>query len=146
MTSFIENNMGNKHRIVISGWYGDKNLGDEAQLAGIIKMIKGVSPTAEIIIFSDNPQQTIKEHKVKAIQRTGTRYWFKRFNELYQSDLLILGGGTLLYDTSIGADQMVWLGDVITAKLAGTPTMYFNGGIGLLFNSVSKYCVKHVFN
>ena len=51
-------------RIIISGWYGSKNVGDEAQLSSMVNMIHRVLPDAEITVFSDDPAATISEHNV----------------------------------------------------------------------------------
>jgi len=132
-------------RIVISGWYGNKNLGDEAQLSAIIGMIRCVLPNTKITVFSDDPEATTSEHHVNSVfRRKGGQSRLRRLSELFKADLFILGGGTLLYDTGIGADHMVWLNDVIMAKLMGRPFMFFNGGVGLIYNRLSKYCMKYV--
>lgn len=129
-------------RIIISGWYGNKNLGDEAQLSSMVSMIYRVLPNAEITVFSDNPEATISEHHVNSVYRRKlNRLW-----ELFKADLFILGGGTLLYDAGKSANPIGWLNDVIMSKLMGTPVMYFNGGVGLIYNRLSKYYMKRVCN
>ncbi len=139
-------NRTQKHpkRVVISGWYGERNLGDEAQLAAAIYLIKKLEPDIEITVFSDNPKATSLEHGVKSIQRRGIKSFFKRLKEIYRADLFILGGGTLLFDSGLGGNQIIWLNNVIMSKLIGTPVMYFNGGVGLIYNSMTKYYMRNV--
>ena len=134
-------------KIIISGWYGNKNIGDEAQLSSMVSMIHRVLPDAEITVFSDDPAATISEHNVnstyarkRGLSRLG-RLW-----KLFEADLFILGGGELLYDTGMGADQIRWLKEIIRSKLMGTPVMYFNGGVGLIYNRMTRYYMKHVCN
>lgn len=135
-----------KKKIVISGWYGNKNVGDEAQLSSMVSMIYSFLPDAEITVFSDDPQATISEYHVNAIRRKGGLSRFDCMWTLFKADLFILGGGELLYDTGVGAGQIKWLTEVIRSKLMGTPVMYFNGGVGLIYNRISKYYIKHVCN
>lgn len=131
-------------RIVISGWYGNKNVGDEAQLSSMISMIRFFWPNAEIAVLTDDPKATISEHQVNAISRGGFFSKLKLLLALFKADLFILGGGTLLYDTKIGANQIKWLNEAILSMMMGTPVMYFNGGIGLIYNQITKYYIKMV--
>ncbi|MFC1906251.1 polysaccharide pyruvyl transferase family protein [Chloroflexota bacterium] len=141
------NNTSSKKRIVISGWYGHKCLGDEAQLSAIISMIRSVLPDSEITVFSDHPDAVISEHQVNSIYgRKHGLSSLKRLWTLFKADLFILGGGTLFYDVEKGANLMVWLTNVILSKLMGTPVMHFSGGIGLIYSSISKYYMRHIYS
>ena len=56
-------------RLVISGYYGFGNAGDEAMLAAILEAILEVVPDADITVISGNPGHTAANHGVKAIGR-----------------------------------------------------------------------------
>lgn len=133
-------------RIVISGWFGNNNLGDEAILTSTLAITRRILPDAEITVFSDDPEKTKSEHEVPSIKRRGVLSMMNRLNALFRADLFLLGGGGLLYDSGMGGEVVHWLRGVILAKLTGTPTMYLNGGVGLIYNRISKYCMKQVCN
>lgn len=56
-------------KIVISGFYGAGNLGDESILSSILSSIKNQYPNAEFTILSFNPVETSKLYSVNAIFR-----------------------------------------------------------------------------
>lgn len=133
-----------RKKIIISGWYGNENIGDDAQLACIISMIRFFFPNAAITVFSDNPERVKREHGVNSFNRNAGKW--ERLRKIYGADLFILGGGTLLYDQGgrSSATLIKWLNNCILSKLAGTPVMLFNGGVGLLFKKQSLFYVKNV--
>jgi len=133
-------------RLIISGWYGKKNLGDEAQLSAIVTMARDLMPDIEVTVLSDDPERTIREYGTSSIQ--GRRCLsLKLLKKMARADLFILGGGTLLYDSDGGAGALIHrLHCVVLAKLMGIPVMYFNAGVGVIYSKISRYYVKHVCN
>ena len=49
-------------RIVISGYYGFGNTGDEAVLAGMLASFRQLNLDVHVTVLSANPQRTEKEH------------------------------------------------------------------------------------
>ena len=72
--------------IVISGYYGFGNAGDEAMLCAIIDAIRDVEGDAHITVISGNPQETSRKHNIKAV---GTFAAFGIFNAISNADLVI---------------------------------------------------------
>ncbi len=89
-----------KHRIAISGSYGGMNLGDEAILEAILKEIQGSSLDVDIVVFSKNPADTGQRHKVRTLAIREI-HKDELLAELGKLDLLILGGGGLLFDGGV---------------------------------------------
>lgn len=116
-------------RIVISGYYGFANLGDEAILAAIVDQIRQQAPDSEIWVLSQRPAWTETQHGVKAVPRMDL---WQIWQLLKTSDLFISGGGGLLQDTTSGRSVLYYLGLLEMAKHAGTKTMVFAQGIGPL--------------
>ena len=88
-------------RIGISGSYGGVNLGDEAILHSIVDQLRSSLPVREIVVFSRDPRDTLARHAVdRALaMREMTREESRA--EVQQLDLLILGGGGILYDKGV---------------------------------------------
>ena len=59
--------MGN--RIVISGYYGFGNLGDEAVLCSMLQALRSEIPHLEITVLSNDPEITFREYGVLAVNR-----------------------------------------------------------------------------
>jgi polysaccharide pyruvyl transferase CsaB len=112
--------MGRTYRIGISGSYGGLNLGDEAILRSMVTRIRA-SVTAEITVFSRNPQDTAARHDVdRAIPvRDLSRAEIRP--EVERLDLLVLGGGGILYDS----EARVYLREVQVAREVGVPVMVY---------------------
>ena len=86
--------MENK-RIVISGYYGFNNSGDEAMLFAILKTLYQQFGDTDITVISGNPERTTHTFGVKERPR------FDGFSILKcwdNADLLLRGGGSLLQD------------------------------------------------
>jgi len=85
-----------KYRVGISGSYGGMNLGDEAILEVILKELRACLDT-DIVVFSRSPKDTEKRHKVRAVP-IRELHKDEVLEELRQLDLLVLGGGGILFD------------------------------------------------
>ena len=83
--------------IVISGYYGFGNAGDEAMLCAIIDAIRKEEADAHITVISGNPKETSKKHNINAV---GTFSAFGILKAIANSDLVISGGGSLLQDAT----------------------------------------------
>lgn len=128
-------------RIGISGSYGGMNLGDEAILEGVLGSLRA-SVAADVIVFSLNPADTLSRHAVEqAINpRSLTR---KEIAPLIGSlDLLILGGGGLLYD----ADAPTYLREVGLAAELGVPVLLYAISAGPLTTEAARRAVREALN
>ena len=130
-----------KFRIAISGSYGGMNLGDEAILEAILKEIQSSGLDVEIVVFSKNPADTEQRHKVRPV---AIREIHKDevLDELKKLDLLILGGGGLLFDGRVEE----YLRDVNWTKDLGIPVMVYAISVGPLQTPESKKLVVETLN
>lgn len=78
--------------ILISGYYGFRNIGDEAILSCIIQELQDNCPDIEITVISGDIKHTKNLHKVKAISTTDLE---SIDTKMRSSDLVIVGGGGL---------------------------------------------------
>ena len=65
--------MGPMGSIVLSGYYGFNNAGDEAVLYAIINTLKDELKDIDITVLSNSPEDTAKKYNVKAINRWSFR-------------------------------------------------------------------------
>ena len=54
-------------RIVVSGYYGAKNAGDEAMLAAMLEVLGDLDPELHITVISADPADTRRRHGVAPI-------------------------------------------------------------------------------
>ena len=86
-----------ERRIVVSGYYGSKNAGDEAMLAAMLEVLGDLDPKLHITVISASPADTSERHGVESISWLGIPSIIKA---LWHADLLISGGGSLLQNVT----------------------------------------------
>src|SRR5215813_14070336 len=129
-----------KYRVAISGSYGGMNLGDEAILEVVLRDLRA-DLDVDVVVFSRNAKDTERRHKVRAVP---IREMHKNdvFQELRKLDLLIVGGGGILFDGLV-ADV---LRDVNWAKELRIPVMVYAVSAGPLKTPESKQLVVSALN
>lgn len=132
-----------KKQILISGYYGFHNAGDEAILAGIIAGFRELASETEFTVLSEDPAATRRDHQVEALPRLRPLVIWRAIRH---ADLVISGGGGLLQDTTSWRSPLYYLGIVLLAKLARKPVMFFAQGIGPLRRSWIRRLVAMVAN
>ncbi len=129
-----------KEEILISGYYGFKNSGDDALLEAVIKDIKAHKESPNITVLSANPRETMQRYRVRAINRLNP---FALMKHMKRAGLLISGGGTLIQDATSTKSLIYYLAVLRYAISKGAKTMLYSNGIGPLKNNTNiKRAVK----
>lgn len=127
--------------VVLSGYYGFNNAGDEALLAAIIQALRELRPALRLVVLSASPAETRKTHGVEAVNRSCP---FCVWRALRQADLLISGGGSLLQDVTSGRSILYYLGVVAMALLLKKPVMFYAQGIGPIHRSWARRLTRWI--
>ena len=128
------------YRVGISGSYGGLNLGDEAILQGIIEQLRRSLPV-EISVFTKDPQDTPRRHKVERAIPVRALSRDEILPEIKRLDLFILGGGGILFDGEVKQ----YLREVILAHESGIPVMVYGVGAGPLHDPANQEMVRAAF-
>jgi polysaccharide pyruvyl transferase CsaB len=116
-------------RLLLSGYYGYGNLGDEALLEVITRELKMRFPEAIVEVLSATPEETAKTFGVEATLRTD----LGAVNEaIKRSDVLLSGGGGLLQNATSLKSLLYYAGILNTAARYKKKTMIFAQSIGPL--------------
>ncbi len=115
--------------ILISGYYGFKNSGDDALLKAIIQDLKCYKESPNIVVLSANPRETMENYKVKSISRLNP---VKIFGHMNNADMLISGGGTLIQDRTSTKSLWYYLTIISIALRKKLKVMLYSNGIGPL--------------
>ncbi|HEY9887495.1 MAG TPA: polysaccharide pyruvyl transferase CsaB [Candidatus Obscuribacterales bacterium] len=113
-------------RVVLCGYYGMGNGGDEALLASLLQMLPaGTVP----VVLSGNPAETTERYGVEAHPRksiSGLRAAFRG------AEGFIWGGGSLMQDTTSVLNPLYYGGLMLLAQRLGLKTVAWAQGIGPL--------------
>lgn len=131
-------------KIMISGYYGFNNTGDEAILTSMVRAFKEKIPQIKIVVLSRNPLQTSQTYQVKALNRL---HLISILTCLRDTNLFISGGGGLLQDsTGKGWSILYYLGLILVAKIVKVPVMIYAQGIGPVSKQINKKLMKWILN
>ena len=92
--------------IVISGYHGFSNSGDEALLFAILNTLRTMRPDLDVTVLSKTPEETARVYGVKSIFRYNI---FKIIKEMKASKMLLFGGGSLLQDVTSSKSVLYYL-------------------------------------
>lgn len=128
--------------IIISGYYGLGNSGDEALLKSIVNDLRSIDPDITITALSGNAKLTNRLYGIKTINRFNP---IAIINEFRSAKLLLSGGGTLIQDATSTKSLLYYLGIISLAKKMKLKVMLYANGMGPIKNSNIKR-VERVLN
>ncbi len=122
-------------KVLISGYYGFGNLGDEALLSGLVKGLQ--EKGHRVTVLSTDPAATTRLHGVAAVHRLGAA-----LPALLHHDALVSGGGGLLQDKSSARSLHYYLGLLRLAKLLRKRAVVYAQSVGPLSPRGEKATAK----
>lgn len=140
-------------RYLISGYYGEGNVGDEAILAGILQELARHDPQADVTVLSFDPADTLRRHGVRA-RSTSLRHAGGLAEAIRAADLVISGGGSFLHEADFAVHGRsfllragklrpvpYFLSVVLLARSLGRPVMWYAQGLGPLHTEAARRLV-----
>lgn len=132
--------------IVISGYYGFKNSGDEAVLKSILTALdeegKAAGMQIEPVVLSIDPEWTSAAYGVRSVHRMKLGEVRRAIKE---SDGLISGGGSLLQDATSPKTIPYYLGILKLAQWLRKPTFIYAQGVGPVNRKLFNPMIRSVF-
>jgi polysaccharide pyruvyl transferase CsaB len=121
--------------IIISGYYGFENMGDDSLLLSMITGIREIDPTVKITVLTNSPKKTADACGVRTIYRYNI---FSIKSEMKKAKLLISGGGSLLQDGTSKKSLCYYVYIMKMAKRYGLKLMLYANGLGPLVSEESR--------
>ena len=123
-------------KILLSGYYGFDNAGDEAVLASLCDILRGKLPNVELVALSAKPEATAAAYDIRAINR-----WDKAAlrTELAECALFCSGGGSLLQDVTSVRSVWYYTSLLRQAQKQGVPTIVLAQGLGPLRTKAGRW-------
>ncbi len=129
--------------IIISGYYGFDNSGDDAILMAIIDNLRSLRQDLRIVILSKNPEKTRSAYGVDAVDRFNL---FEVLRVMKNAKLFINGGGTLITDITSTRSLMYYLATIHLARKKGLKVMLYANGIGPVRGKLNRMLTSRVIN
>ena len=115
------------YRVLISGYYGFNNIGDESILRTVLLNLRENFDDLDITILSHNPQDTSEKYGVHAVERMSLP---KVLKAIKNCDLLIFGGGSLLQDVTSNGSIFYYLFVIRMALMFKKKVLLYSQGVG----------------
>jgi len=131
------------NRVIISGFYGFHNIGDEAILRTLTQQLRKLDPEIHITVLSHTPEETMSKYDVHAVKRNDI---FKVFNAIRKSDVLLSGGGSLLQDDTSARSIHYYLTILRMGLFLKKNVFLISNGIGPIIRDSNKKQVARVLN
>lgn len=144
--------------ILVAGYYGLNNIGDEAILNGMITSLRNYIDDTKFYVLTNNGVETSSLHDVYPIEQSfkkGLKQFAmnsimkgemsKILKYIKSCDVFILGGGSLLQDLRVHYLPF-WLSMVYYAQKSGKKTVIYGIGAGPIDTPLGKYLCKKILN
>ncbi len=133
--------MSIKHDVLLSGYYGFGNAGDEAILEAAVFALKNHG--LQVAVLTHTPEKTKLDFQVETYHR---KNFSQVLRAIQRSKLILSGGGGLFQDTTSFKSLLYYLRIPFVAKLLGKKTMIFAQGIGPISSTLGRYFTRMVSN
>ena len=126
-----------RFRVLICGYYGEHNLGDDALLAVLLNELEG--PWTPVITARDQQAVASMRPGIETVNRRSLRSVLQALKEV---DVLVLGGGSLLQDSTSTRSLIYYILLIWRAKLLQKPVFLWGQGLGPLKRRLSRVLVR----
>ncbi len=122
--------------VLLCGYYGEHNLGDDALLDALLAQLP---PSVTPLVTAFDQAQITRQHGVASVNRRSLRAVLEA---LRQCRALVLGGGSLLQDSTSFRSLLYYAALITAARLQGKPVLLWAQGLGPLRRRRSRALVR----
>ena len=122
--------------VLLCGYYGEHNLGDDALLDALLAQLP---PSVTPLVTAFDQAQISRQHGVASVNRRSLR---AVLTALRQCRALVLGGGSLLQDSTSFRSLLYYAALITAARLQGKPVLLWAQGLGPLRLRRSRALVR----
>jgi len=130
-------------KVLLSGYFGFGNIGDEAILESMVKGLREEKPEVQITVLSARPEETSRIYNVNAVSRWKLGSITKSIKE---SDIVISGGGGLLQDITGRFTLLYYLGIIWLANFYKKRTAIVGQGFGPIKRIINRIITRRILN
>lgn len=123
-------------RVLLCGYYGEHNLGDDALLATLLALL----PTAcSVVVTAQDHRQVQAQFGVVTCPRGEP---VRLLWALMRTRVLVLGGGSLLQDSTSWRSLLYYVSLILAARLLGRHVLLWGQGLGPLKTRTSRLLAR----
>lgn len=126
-------------KVLVSGYIGFNNFGDEAIFQALSKHLKELN--FDVLLLCNNPIKTAEIYNVKT-------YYFKNIIQVLKAvlrtDVLISGGGSLLQNKTSNFSLFYYLFIILLAKICFKKVIIFAQGIEPIVGKIPEFITKSI--
>lgn len=124
--------------LLILGYYGYDNLGDEMLLTSLLDNLKK-NKDINCKVLTYNASETSKRHGVSTISRGKNISLIKA---ILNSDIVIVGGGSILQDVTSSRSLYYYLAILVLSKIARKKVFLLANGYGPVTKPFNKWLIR----
>ena len=129
------------YKILISGYYGFNNIGDESILKAVVDNLYENLDEIDVTVLSQDPVSTAKKYGVKSVDRKSVRAILA---SIKKCDLLISGGGSLLQDVTSKKSIIYYLMIMQMALFMRKKVLIYSQGIGPIASKFNRRLTANI--
>ncbi len=134
------------HKVLISGYFGMGNGGDEALLSTLLQLLEELGEVhgekIQALVLSGDPEATQRLHKVQAFKRWDVG---QILTGIRGSDFVITGPGGLIQDATSLRSLCYYVGIATLAKVLDKESLVFACGVGPIQTKIGGTLVRRLF-
>lgn len=130
-----------KKKILLMGYYGFDNIGDEAVLEAIVCQLRRYVPECELWALSAKPAESEAAYGIRCFDRWNP---LQLLRALWGCDVFAAGGGSLLQDVTGARGIKYYLGLMRIAKLLRKKLFFYAQGIGPIEDAKNRKLTARV--
>lgn len=130
-------------KVLIIGYYGAGNIGDEVLLDATIDLLKTIYESPSVTVLTNDTVDTKENRQVEAVNRNS---YFQVIKIIKGSDIVIGGGGSMLQNVTSNKSLIYYLGILNLAKLFRKKVALLGNGIGPIKREFYKKTTKYVLS
>lgn len=136
MAPFTTDQQGDQRPLLLCGYYGEHNLGDDALLEVLLAQVPSGTP---VVVTAHDQLQVQRRHGVATVNR---RSLSSVLQALGRCRGLVLGGGSLLQDSTSFKSLLYYAALIGAARLQAKPVLLWGQGLGPLRRRRSRALVR----
>ncbi len=137
-------------KVILKGYYGRDNFGDEIMMDLIISFFKENYPQLQLQVMNSNPEMVLKKYGIETPKSLVTGSYgkmgiFKRVLSIIKADCYVIGGGTIITDKHSILHLVEYSIELILRKILGKPSVFISIGATKFKHKMTKFLCRIMF-